>query len=268
MPGFSQVLRVACAIFAAMPVRAEDPHAEKATFTSKNEIKLVVAAENLAHARGVLMLEGRPAVRQLVCFFDTGNLALEANHLILRARQDDGETGESTVKIRALPDGTALSKQELAIPPEQDWTRAQSPTLSRSLDSGALKIGLVSEVVENGADVIGLFDAQQQALVTARMGNFDWSSLMRYGPVSAKVWKRELKLKGFNGRVTVEIWHLQKDGRSLDVMEVSAKIKAATEDEARGIANNFFAAAKAAGLGVPTGETKTAKVLEFYKPAL
>ena len=261
-----RLLLTACVLLAARPVAAEKSSDEEAAFIRKNEIKLVVAAENLAHARRVLKLEEQPPDQQVVCFFDTADGALRANHLILRARQDDGEAGESTVKLRAVPEGEALTEQELALPPEQDWTRADGPTLSRALDSDPLETGAVPRVIENGKNVISLFDPQQRALVTARIGDLDWSRLKRYGPIRAEVWKRQLKLDGFKGRVTVEIWHLKDGDRSQEILEISTKAKADSEIEARQIAKSFFHAAKTAGFGDPTGDTKTAKALEFYKP--
>jgi hypothetical protein len=61
-------------------------------------------------------------------------------------------------------------------------------------------------------------------------------------------------------------WRLEKDGRTLEILEISAKAKADTEEQAQALAKQFFGAAKAAGLGEPSGRTKTKQVLEFFKP--
>ena len=98
--------------------------------------------ENAEQALAVLKLDEKRAVRQMVCFFDTADGALEAQNLILRARQKDGESGQSTVKVRATDGESELSDAERAIPPEQDWTHENGPTLSRSVDSAPLEKGL------------------------------------------------------------------------------------------------------------------------------
>lgn len=239
---------------------------EPAVFARKNEIKLYVTPGNVEQALAVLKLDEKLAYRQMVCFFDTADGALEAQSLILRARQKDGGPGESTVKLRAIEGAGELSEVERTIQPEQDWTREDGPTLSRSVDHESIAEDLLAKVVSGERKVVELFNGQQQNLVMARMKDFHWENLRRYGPVEAKVWKQQRKLEGFKEKVTIEIWHLEMGGRKLDVLEVSANAKADTEEQAQALAKQFFGAAKAAGMGEPSGQTKTRKVLEFFKP--
>lgn len=235
-------------------------------FARKNEIKLFVTAGNTETALKALKLDEKLAVRQVVCFFDTSDWILRANHLILRARQKEGETGESTVKLRVLGGESELSDAERDIQPEQDWANEADPALSRAVDSKPLAMGLVPKVAAGDGEVAVLFDEPQQKLVTARVADFNWADLKRYGPVETQVWLKHRKFDGFQEKVTVELWHLEKDGRKLDILEVSTKVKADTEDEARALAQKFFGAARAAGLGKPSGKTKTQMVLDFFKP--
>lgn len=260
------ILLMSGGIFLGGALLAVEPASPPPVFARKNEIKLFVTPENAEQALAVLKLDEKRAVRQIVCFFDAADGALEAQSLILRARQKDGEPGQSTVKLRASDSGTELSDVERAIQPEQDWTHENGPTLSRSVDSAPLENGLVPKVAAGEGTVARLFNEEQQRLVMARMENLNWESLRRYGPVEAKVWREQRKLDGFKEKVTVELWHLEKDGRKLDVLEVSANAKADTEEQAKALAKRFFEAAKAAGLGEPTGQTKTKKVLDFFRP--
>jgi hypothetical protein len=232
----------------------------------KNEIKLLVTAANAPQAMKVLKLDEGRAVKQTVCFFDTGDRALEAHNLILRARQAADGLGESTVKQRAIEGTTELSDAERAIQPERDWTDESKPTLSRSLDRDSWAKGLVSKVAAGQVAVTELFDETQRKLVTARMKDFHWESLRRYGPVKAQIWRKQRKLRGFPGKATIELWHLEKDGRTQDVLEVSAKTETDTEAQAQLLARQFFAAARVAGLGEPAGQTKTKLVLNFFEP--
>jgi hypothetical protein len=232
----------------------------------KSEIKLYVTAASAAQALDALKLDEHQAGQEVVCFFDTGDGNLESHNLILRARQEAGQRGEFAVKLRGSPGSTELSDAERAIPAEQDWTNEDGPAVSRTVERKSLPKDLVSKVVAGQAPVDVLFNDAQRQLVTSRIKDFSWESLRRYGPVQAKVWQEQWQLKGFPESVTVELWHLRQGARTEDILEVSAKAKAATEEEAKALVRQFFAAAKAAGLGEPSGQTKTRKVLEFFKP--
>lgn len=232
----------------------------------KNEIKLLVTAENAQQAIKALKLNEHRDEKQIVCFFDTNDRLLEANNLILRVREQEDGGGESTVKLRALDGATELSNAEQVIRPEEDWTSENKHTFSRSVDCDSLAKGLVSKVIKGQAAVIDLFNEAQRKIVAARLKDFQWESLKLYGPVEAQVWRQQWKFYGFPKEVTVELWHLQQDGRTQDILEVSSKAKADSEAQAQTLAKQFFEAAKAAGLGESLGETKTRKVLDFFKP--
>jgi hypothetical protein len=72
------------------------------------------------------------------------------------------------------------------------------------------------------------------------------------------------KLKNFPRAATVECWHLTRDGRTLDILEVSAKARAQTDAEAKELVKQFFKATEEAGLGRPGGQSKTQIVLDFF----
>lgn len=233
----------------------------------KNEIKLFVTVSDIDQALKVLNLDEADAVRQTVCFFETADGALEARHVILRARQKNGKLGDSTVKIRVDQGASApLTEAEMAITPEQDWTNEAEASLSRSKDKKRLPMGLVPQVAAGDAGITEIFGKKQKKLVAARMGEFDWNTLKRYGPVETEVWREYRQFDGFPEKVTIERWHLQKDGKTLEILEVSTKTIAETEEQAKAMAKQFFGAARAAGLGEPSGQTKTRMVLDFFKP--
>ncbi|MES2920978.1 MAG: hypothetical protein V4819_05510 [Verrucomicrobiota bacterium] len=231
-----------------------------------NEIKFQVASAHVATALKVLKLDPAAATSRDVCFFDTADGALAARDLILRARQTPGESGDSTVKIRTTDATTKLSKAEQAIPPEQDWTGKTEPVISRSLDRNLSDRGLFARVMAGRAPVRELFNKKQVELVTARLKGFRFESLRRLGPFKTQVWKKRSNLGGFEEQLTVELWHLRKDGKSEQILEISTKATTETDAQARAVAKRFFAAAKAAGMGKPDPRTKTRKVIEFYQP--
>jgi hypothetical protein len=230
------------------------------------EFKLLVTAANTAQALRTLELNPQRAVKQTVCFFDSPDGALDSAHLILRARQSGDGPGQSTAKLRASQGDVVLSATEQAIPLELEWVHPTQSMLSRSLDAPLAK-DMVSMAAAGEVPSAGLFNEAQRQLVTDRTPEFKWESLHCYGPIDAQLWRQQRKFPGFPNKVTIELWHLRKDAKTLDLLEVSAKAKAVTEAQAQVLASQFYAAAKAAGMGEPAGLTKTRLVLDFFKPA-
>ena len=248
------LLVVAASIAATQPAGA----------VRNNEFKLLVTKIDAATVLKTLGLERQRADSEIVYYFDTSDKILQAHHVILRARQPEGRSGDSTVKLRALAGTLELSNTERELLPEQDWTDERQPSEARSLSRKHIKKGLVDSVGSGAAPVAELFTDTQRQLVEARVPGVAWDGLQAFGPVSAEVWSRQAQLAGFATPVTVELWHLQQQGRSSEILEVSAKVRAKTDAEAQSLARQFFAASKAAGLGEPNGQTKTQLVMDFF----
>ena len=239
--------------------------AQQAGAVRKNEFKLLVTAVDTATALKTLGLERQSADKEIVYFFDTSDKMLQAHHVTLRARQPVGRSGgDATVKLRAPAGTLALSEEERTLQPEQDWTSEHEPSEARSLTRDDLPDGLVSKVGEGSMPLVKLFSQEQQNLLRARLPGVDWKSLKNLGPIEAEVWARQGRLNGFEKPVTVELWHLRQNGREQEILEVSAKGKAKTDADAQLLARQFFAAARAAGLGDPDGRTKTKLVMHFF----
>jgi hypothetical protein len=230
----------------------------------KNEFKLLVTAIDAATVLKTLGLQRERADREIVYYFDTRDKLLQARHVTLRARQSAGQSADSTVKLRALAGTLELSDAERELVPEQDWTDERQPSEARSLSRKHIKKGLVDSVGSGAAPVPKLFTDTQRQLVEARVPDVAWDSLKPFGPINAEVWSRQAQLAGFATPVTVELWHLRQQGRSREIVEVSAKVSAQTDAEAQALALQFFAVAKAAGLGAPNGQTKTQLVMDFF----
>jgi hypothetical protein len=230
----------------------------------KNEFKLLVTATDAATVLKTLGLQRQRADSEIVYYFDTSDKLLQAHHVTLRARQSTGHSGDSIVKLRALAGTLELSDAERELVPEQDWTDERQPSEARSLSRKHLKKGLVDNVGSGAAPVAELFTDAQRQLVQARVPGVAWDGLQAFGPIDAEVWSRQAQLAGFATPVTVELWHLRQQGRSEEILEVSAKVSAQNDAEAQAQARQFFAAAKAAGLGEPNGQTKTQLVMDFF----
>jgi hypothetical protein len=169
-----------------------------------------------------------------------------------------------TVKLRSSAGAIALSEEERALPIENDWTNEHQPAEARSLTE-TVADNLVDSVGSGSSPVAELFTDAQRQLVEMQVPGVAWNDLKRYGPIETRVWKKEV-LKGFKEPVTIELWQLQQNGRTKELLEVSTKAKTATNDRAQELASQFFAEAKAVGLGQPDNQTKTQQVLDFFHP--
>jgi hypothetical protein len=257
--------------YSILPLQAVEPPSPPPAATAtpaagKQEIKLVVTAANAARAIKGLKLDKKHAVQQIACFFEIGDGTLQANHLILRARQKAAGPGESTVKIRVSEAATELTVAERALELEQDWTAENKVAFSRSISHSALPEGMVAMAAAGKIPVKLLFNESQRDLVSARIKDFDWDRLRCFGPVKVEVWRKQWKIEGFSEKVTVELWKLQRDGKKMDILEVSAKTTAESAVHAQALANQFYAAAKASGMGEPAALTKTQVIMGFFNP--
>jgi hypothetical protein len=239
---------------------------QQAETVPRNEFKLLVTAVDTASVLKALALDREHADKGIVYFFDTRDKVLQAHYVTLRGRQYGSDSGDSTVKLRAVAGSMKLSDEERALVIELDWTNEQMPAEARSLTRKNIKKDLVENVGSGLTPVAELFTDAQRRLVQARVQGVDWEVIKPYGPIEAFVWKRKAHLAGFTEPVTVELWQLRQDGRVQEILEVSAKARVKIAAEAQPLARDFFAAARAAGLGEPDGQTKTQQVMDFFQP--
>jgi CYTH domain len=264
-PIFRGALRHAtfvCFVLAGLGFIASAP--AKKSAGDRSEVKLVIQAERAAAAAATLGLAEKTPAPLEVLFFDTKDAALQARHLILRVRHKAGTPGESTVKLRMTSGEDALSQDEESIPAEAEWTNADVPLMSRALNY-KIPPDQYNAVLHSGASAETLFSGKQRRLVESRLPNFSWPSLVAHGPVQGEVWDRQCQLKGFPIAISVERWHMQKDGKNAEILEISAKVKSGSEADAKEMASSFFQAAEAAGFGPPNSLTKTQVVLDFFR---
>ena len=214
----------------------------------------------------MLKLAEKNPVAVAVAFFDTRDSTLAAKNVILRVRREAGTPGQSTVKIRADSAAEPSDDLELSMPAEFDWMSPDAPEFSRSLNH-TLPPNQLDAVVSRTAQINTLFNSRQQHLLTSTCPEFSWEKLLVFGPVQAEVWDKQSKLKGFPKPISVERWHLERDGRKSEILEVSVKVSTSSEAEAKQLAAAFYQAAEDAGFGPAQGLSKTQIVMDFFRPA-
>ena len=224
----------------------------------KLEFKVTVLPAEEPSVQAELRRAGVDPARRKVYFYDTSELALFAEDLVLRARVTDGYDDDSTVKLRPLPlpdvparwratDGVRI---ELDVVGER---RVPSAKLDGQPDRGEI------ERVEDGAlQLSKLFSRAQEELVADGLpSGVSLDDLAVLGPVDALKW--DLPPATFPYKLAVEQWSLP-DGTHF--VELSFK---ATPDEAHVAEQAFHALLDRLQIGHDGDpDPKTPRVLRFF----
>jgi hypothetical protein len=221
------------------------------------EIKCLVAEDKVAEISEKLGLASKTPLVKVVCFFDTGSLALFQHDpkLILRSRYDSSKETDTTVKVR----GGRVKGDEVEC--EFDEVLGKEKTESCSITNKKKKLAEI-KAANAGKDVKRIFSKKQEAVAEGAVGKMTWNKLQPYGPVEdVKVWKK-IETSD-HPPLTVERWELlARPGKPARVLfEVSAKVPLSEEaktskwiSELLGVAQN----------GNHESETKTRIVLEHF----
>jgi hypothetical protein len=226
------------------------------------ELKLTVPVSHRsrgAAALGVDPLDGQ--IRQ-VYFFDTPDLALNKNGLVVRARRVQKKGDDSVVKLRpVVPD---------ELPPEL----RDSPSFGVEVDampggfvcSGSMKRSLgtkdVKDVVQGEKPLRKLFSKEQRSLYEAHAPDgLALNDLSILGPIF--VLKLKFAPEGYDRKLVAELW-LYPDNSM--ILELSTKCE---PSEAFQVSAETRAFLTTRGIDL-TGEqeTKTKKALEYFAKQL
>ena len=226
------------------------------------ELKLTVPMSDRSRAGealGVDPLDGQ--IRQ-VYFFDTPDLALNKQGLVVRARRVQGRGGDSVVKLRPV------------VPEQLSPELRRSPNFGVEVDampggyvcSGSMKRALgmtdVRDAVTGKRSIRKLFSKEQRALYAAHAPDgLELESLSILGPIFV------LKLKGvpegYGRRLVEEIWMYPDNSM---ILELSTKC-APSEAFQKAAELRAFLTQRDIDLSGEQ-ETKTKKALQFYSKQL
>ena len=225
------------------------------------ELKLTVPESSHASTVAALGLDPLEAQIRQVFFFDTPDLGLDSQGVVVRARRIQGKGGDSTVKLRPV------------VPADLPETLRRSTSFRVEVDalpggfvcSGSMK-GLlaatdVPRFLRGERPLRKLFSKEQRAFYADHVEGIELEELSVLGPIF--VLKLRFTPDGLDRRLVAEMW-LYPDGSR--VLELSTR--ATTKDA-------FEVAAEARAYltehGVDLGgeqETKTRKALEFFAERL
>ena len=226
------------------------------------ELKLTIPdAAQVATVRALGFDPLEAQIRQ-VFFFDTPDLALDKQGLVVRARRSQKKGDDSVVKLRPV------------VPSELPKAVRRSPSFGVELDaspsgfvvSGSFKgvpaPGSVLKVMTGGGSVRKLFSTEQQALFAENapegVGLDDLSLL---GPLL--VFKLKSSPDGFDRRLVTEMW-LYPDGTR--ILELSTKCE---PSEAFQVAAETRAYLASRGIDLGSEQQmKTRTAMEYFSKQL
>lgn len=187
---------------------------------AKVEIKMSLAEVETGPA--LLGVDAKDVELRDVTFYDTADLALFDDGVILRTRRVLGDDDDSTVKLRPLRankvDGRFLDLDDFKCEYDRSVGKRAVSSCSLTTTQGP---GEIVKAARGEQRIATLFTADQLAFLAEHASVPDWSTIRAFGPIAAEVWKFEPEPLG-GEKVTVERWTVPGGARSL---EVSIKVK-------------------------------------------
>jgi hypothetical protein len=225
------------------------------------ELKMTVAEAGQRSAVAALGLDPLGAQVRMVYFFDTPDLDLERQGVVVRARRIQGKGDDAVVKLRpVMPDTLPARLRE-----SQGFVVEVDAMPSGYVCSGTLKSfprTSVREAAEGAKPLRKLFTKEQRAFYAEHAPDgLALDDLSVLGPIFV------LKLKGtpvaYGRKMVVELW-LYPDG--VRILELSTK---AAPSEAFQVAAETRAYLSECAVEPATGQqTKTRKALAYFSKHL
>jgi hypothetical protein len=225
------------------------------------ELKLTVPEHDQRSAVVALGMDPLEAQIRQVFFFDTPDLALDKQGVVVRARRIQGKGDDSVVKLRPVVPSElpAELRASAGFRVEVDALPGGfvcSGTLKRTLDSGDVK-----KTVTGERPVRKLFSKQQRAYFAEHSQGIELDDLSLLGPIF--VLKLRFTPEELGRRIVAEMW-IYPDGSR--VLELSTRAETNMAFQVAVETREYLA-----GQGIDLSgeqETKTKKALEYFAGAL
>jgi hypothetical protein len=222
------------------------------------EFKVTIDPSQASELRKLLHLTPGKAERQEVRFYDTPQLDLSRQGVVLRTRKVRDGKDDVTVKLRPVDasrvDPHWFAHKGFKVETDRVGNRGvQSASLTLDLKRGKI------EDADKGKKGLGsLFTEDQERLIGELSGkSIDFRSLSILGPVDARKW--QASPKDGPGPLSIEEWNLP-NGRQ--VLEVSIRAAQPQSEEAARALSSYLASH---GIRVSsTQETKTQAALDYF----
>ena len=228
-----------------------------------DSIELKLTVPDTRRRSTVLALGMDPLDAQIrqVTFFDTPDLALSKQGVVVRARRIQGRAGDAVVKLRPLDPGhlSASLRNDPHFGVEID--AMPGGFVCSGTMKGVVKDKQLKEVLAGRHPIRKLFTKDQRALFATHAPGVDLDGLSILGPIN--ILKLKFAPADFNRKIVAELW-LYPDNSQ--ILELSTKCEPvdAFEVAAEGKA---YLASHGVDLGAPQ-QTKTKTAMEFFAAEL
>lgn len=226
------------------------------------ELKLTIPEQHQRSAVAALGMDPLDAQIRQVVFFDTPELALDKQGLVVRARRVQGKGDDSVVKLRPVVPGElpAGIRKSTGFRVEVDALPGGyvcSATLKRPLDRDAVRAALAGD-----RPVRKLFSKEQRAFFADHVeGGVELDDLVALGPILV------LKLRFTPGdlgrKLVAELWTYPDGSR---VLELSTRCGTGDAFQVAAEMRAFLASRQVDVTGEQ--ETKTRKALTYFARAM
>lgn len=173
--------------------------------SEKAEVKLQIDPTDLARVLGELEAQNAKSKNRRIYFFDSPELSLFSQGIILRARlnesgKDAGE-GDTTVKIRE--DAKPLDRDGFKC----EWDIAQTAKRACSYTKDRSALDFARVLVSQDRSIDSLFSSKQLDYLEDHLAApVSWDSLQILGPIYSKSWK--FKIGNDDEEWSVELWEI------------------------------------------------------------
>ena len=227
------------------------------------ELKLTVPLEDRSRAAASLGVDPLDAQIRQVFFFDTPDLVLNQQGLVVRARRVQRRDDDAVVKLRPvvpkeLPKDVRLSPNfGVEVDALPDGTYVCSGSMKRRMDPTTVKAAVLGD-----KPVRKVFSKEQRALYAAHAPEgLELDDLAILGPIT--VMKLKFAPDGFERKLVAELW-LYPDNSML--LELSTKCETSEAFQV-GAETRAFLTEHGIDLSGEQ-ETKTKKALAFFSKRL
>lgn len=248
------VLHVGCVASDVDDTASVDSTEDALAADAKVEIKMSLTEIDIGPA--ALGVDLADVERRDVTFYDSPDLSLFADGIILRTRRVIGGDDDSTVKLRPLSaskvDPQWFDLEGFKCEYDDNVGKRAVSSCSLTTTQGP---GEIVKAARGDQALATLFTFEQHAFLERHGRLPDWSKVRALGPIAAEIWKIEPPELG-GEKVTVERWTVPGGARSL---EVSVKVKGKS---ARGAEKALVGWVAARGLSASAAQvTKTKAAL-------
>jgi hypothetical protein len=179
------------------------------------EVKVLIAPSDQTRAVQTLGFENKQQGR--VYFYDTADLDLLKQGLILRVRQGD-EDNDLTVKVRPPSDSSVITDPSHG---QEDFKCESDMNGGIAKPSYSIKSRFTEKVPDDGKDFAARLSTGQRELIRLAGLEVEWKRVRKIADIQSVAWQRK-KRDGLP-KLSLERWEWPQDRAAL---ELSAKVDA------------------------------------------